>query len=76
MIQTTNTRKQSRGKIRTQICSESSEEVSKPAVHEPSHDSSMKESNIRFDDVVSLTGVKYLARRLPPAAERESSCSP
>lgn len=33
---------------------------------EQSQDSSMKNSNIKFDDVISLSEVKDLARRLPP----------
>ena len=34
-------------------------------MHEANQASSMKTSNIRFDDVVSLMEVKDLARRLP-----------
>jgi hypothetical protein len=39
--------------------------VKKPAVPEPNQDSSMKHSNIRFDDVISLREVKDLAGKLP-----------
>jgi hypothetical protein len=67
MIQTAKSREQSRNKgILGQINGGGSQEVRKPPVRETSQHSSMKDSNIRFDDVVSLTEVKDLARRLPP----------
>lgn len=34
-------------------------------MRESSKDSSMKNSNVRFDDVVSLVGVKDVAKKLP-----------
>ena len=62
MTQTTKTRKQSH-EIQRQVLSGSSQQA---VEHQARQDSSMKNSDIRFDDVISLTEVKDLARRLPP----------
>jgi len=63
MIQTR--RKQSRERNRRQIRSESSQKVTNSTVNEPTEDSSIRNSNIRFDDIISLREVKDLAKSLP-----------